>query len=70
MARATESIYHGKHYSLVRSTSYLNLLVKLLVEDKVFEFKVGHSAKWIKFINLYMFRVISRLAQSKMVCIL
>lgn len=45
MARATESIYYRKHYSLVGSTSYLNLLVKLLVEDKVFEFKARRGAK-------------------------
>ena len=53
MARAIQFTSHGNHHSLVGSTSDLSLLVKILVEDKVFEFEAGRSAKDNEFVDLF-----------------
>lgn len=57
MAKATRSTYYRNHHSLIEYTFDLSLLVKLLIEDKVFELKVGRGIKKIKFINFYIHRI-------------
>lgn len=53
MARATQFTSHGNYHLLVGFTSDLSLLVKILVEDKVFEFKTRRNAKDTKFVDLF-----------------
>lgn len=53
IARATHFTSYKNHHSLVNSTSDLSLLVKILVEKKVFEFEVGNNIKNTKFVNFF-----------------
>lgn len=54
MARVTQSTSHRNHYSLVGNSSDLCLLVKILVEDKVFELESGRGTKETKFVDLFI----------------
>lgn len=54
MAQATESTSHGDRHSVVSSTSDLSLIVKLLVEDAVFEYHPGRGTNGTEFIDLYI----------------
>ena len=54
MARATQSTSHGNHHSLVGNSSDLCLLVKILVEDKVFELESGRGTKKTEFVDLFI----------------
>lgn len=54
MAQATESISHGNRYSVVSGISNLSLIVKLLVEDAVFEYQPGQRSNDTEFIDLYL----------------
>lgn len=53
MAKATWFISHGNHHLLVGSTFDLSLLVKILVEDKIFKLEPGRDAKDTKFVDLF-----------------
>lgn len=54
MAQATESTSHGNQYSVVSSMSDFSLIVKLLVEDTVFEYQPGQGSNKTEFIDLYL----------------
>lgn len=56
MAGAIQSTSHGNHHSPVGSTSDLSLLVKILVEDKVFEFETRRDTKNTEFVDLFAYR--------------
>ena len=53
MARAIQFTLHGNHHSLVGSISDFNLLVKILVENKVFKFKPGCGAKDTECVDIF-----------------
>lgn len=52
MAKIIQSISYKIYYILVSSNSDLSLLVKKLVEDKVFELEMRYSTKNTEFVDL------------------
>ena len=54
MAQATKSISYGNWQIVVSNISDLRLIVKLLVEDAVFEYQPGQESNKREFIDLYL----------------
>lgn len=57
MTKATWFTYHRNYYLLVKYTSDLNFLIKLLVEEKLFKLKAWCGAKKTEFIDLYIYGI-------------
>ena len=56
MAQAIEFTLHGNQYFVINSMSNLSLIMKLLVEDAMFEYQPGRKSNETKFIDLYLCR--------------
>lgn len=54
MAKVTQFTSHENHYLLISNSSDLCLLVKILVEDKMFELELGREIKKTKFVDLFI----------------
>lgn len=54
MAYAIKSIFYDNHYSIINNVSDLSLMVKLLVEDVVFDYQLSKGSNKLEFINLYI----------------
>lgn len=54
MACATKSTSYNNHHSVINSISDLGLIVKLLLEDIIFNYQPGKKSNKSKFINLYI----------------
>lgn len=45
MAKAIQYILYKNYYLLIVSISNFNLLIKILIKNKIFEFKIKHNIK-------------------------
>lgn len=57
MARVTQFISYKNQHLLVDSISDLSLLIKILVEDKVFKLEVEHGIKNTKFVDFFAYKL-------------
>lgn len=57
MARVMQSILYRNHHLLIGNSSDFCLLVKILIEDKVFKLKSGHKTKKTKFVDLFVYEL-------------
>lgn len=56
MAKAIRFRSYENHYLLVDSISDLSLLIKILVENKIFELEVGHDIKKTEFVDFFAYK--------------
>lgn len=64
IARATESTSHSNCHSVISSILDLSPIVKLLVEDAVFDYQSGRKSNTSKFLDLYFYRTKSIVAEG------
>lgn len=57
ITRAIWSTSHKNHYSIIGSNFDLSLLVKILVEDKIFKLKVGRNIKNTEFVDFFIYEL-------------
>lgn len=57
MVCATKSISHGHCHSIVSFVLDLNLIIKLLVEDTIFDYQFDKKSNNSEFTNLYFGRI-------------
>lgn len=58
MAKITQFTSHKNHYLLVNNSFYFCLLVKILVENKVFELEISFKTKKTEFVNFFIYGLI------------
>lgn len=56
MSQATEFISYRNWHLVINSISNFSLIVKLLVEDAIFEYYLGQEINGKEFIDLYICR--------------
>lgn len=54
MTKAIQFILYKNHYLLVDFTIDLNMTVKLLVEDNIFEFEIVRGIKETEFVGFFI----------------
>lgn len=55
MAKIIQFISHKNYHLLVNNSFYFCLLIKILIENKVFELKVSFKTKKTEFVNLFIY---------------
>lgn len=55
MTYTIKSIFHGDCHFVINNISNLNLILKLLIKDAVFDYQFGKKSKKSEFSNLYSF---------------
>lgn len=64
MAKSSGSISHRNYHLLVASTFNLSLLIKILIEDKIFELEARYNAKETQFVDFFIYRITKIVARG------
>lgn len=55
MARIIRSTSHRNYHLLIGSTTNFNLLIKISIEDNIFNFKAKYSIKEIELVDFFIY---------------